>query len=69
MNPVFINALCVLYVQVTLCANTVRTYRLALVVDVEGVGEEVRSLPIDAKSETFTHIVVHANSLYLSVSV
>lgn len=37
--------------QVTLCSNTVRTYRLALVVDVEGVGEEIKTLPINARSE------------------
>uniref|UniRef100_A0A674P6G4 HYDIN/VesB/CFA65-like Ig-like domain-containing protein n=1 Tax=Takifugu rubripes TaxID=31033 RepID=A0A674P6G4_TAKRU len=40
-------------IQVTLCANTLKTYRLALVVDVEGVGEEIRTLPINARSETF----------------
>ncbi|XP_027128846.1 hydrocephalus-inducing protein homolog isoform X3 [Larimichthys crocea] len=36
-------------IKVTLCANTVRRYRLALVVDVEGVGEEIRTLPINAR--------------------
>uniref|UniRef100_A0A3B4VD89 HYDIN axonemal central pair apparatus protein n=1 Tax=Seriola dumerili TaxID=41447 RepID=A0A3B4VD89_SERDU len=36
-------------VKVTLCSNTVRRYRLALVVDVEGVGEEVMTLPINAR--------------------
>ncbi|XP_075998116.1 hydrocephalus-inducing protein homolog [Genypterus blacodes] len=36
-------------IKVTLCSNTVRTYRLALVVDVEGVGEEIMSLPISAR--------------------
>ncbi|XP_056908191.1 hydrocephalus-inducing protein homolog isoform X4 [Takifugu flavidus] len=36
-------------IQVTLCANTLKTYRLALVVDVEGVGEEIRTLPINAR--------------------
>uniref|UniRef100_A0A3B4XGU3 HYDIN axonemal central pair apparatus protein n=1 Tax=Seriola lalandi dorsalis TaxID=1841481 RepID=A0A3B4XGU3_SERLL len=34
-------------IKVTLCSNTVRRYRLALVVDVEGVGEEVMTLPIN----------------------
>lgn len=42
--------MCALFVQVTLCANTVKDYRLALVVDVDGVGEEVRTLPINARS-------------------
>ncbi|XP_045894223.1 hydrocephalus-inducing protein homolog [Micropterus dolomieu] len=36
-------------IKVTLCSNTVRTYRLALVVDVEGVGEEITTLPIIAR--------------------
>ncbi|XP_071313817.1 hydrocephalus-inducing protein homolog isoform X2 [Trachinotus anak] len=36
-------------IKVTLCSNTVRTYRLALVVDVEGVGEEIMTLPINAR--------------------
>lgn len=44
---------CMCVVQVTLCANTVKTYRLALVVDVEGVGEEIRTLPVNAMSEMF----------------
>ncbi|KAK5867885.1 hypothetical protein PBY51_012341 [Eleginops maclovinus] len=35
--------------KVTLCSNTVKTYRLALVVDVEGVGEEIGTLPIYAR--------------------
>lgn len=42
--------MCALLVQVTLCANTVKAYRLALVVDVDGVGEEIRTLPINARS-------------------
>lgn len=42
--------MCALVVQVTLCANTVKAYRLALVVDVDGVGEEIRTLPINARS-------------------
>ncbi|XP_073328914.1 hydrocephalus-inducing protein homolog [Pagrus major] len=36
-------------IKVTLCANTVKTYRLELVVDVEGVGEEIMSVPINAR--------------------
>ncbi|XP_034061831.1 LOW QUALITY PROTEIN: hydrocephalus-inducing protein homolog [Gymnodraco acuticeps] len=36
-------------IKVTLCSNTVKTYRLALVVDVEGVGEEIGTLPIYAR--------------------
>lgn len=43
--------LSVFCVQVTLCANSVRRYRLALVVDVEGVGEEIKTLPINARSD------------------
>lgn len=42
--------MCALLVQVLLCANTVKAYRLALVVDVDGVGEEIRTLPINARS-------------------
>ncbi|XP_061578790.1 hydrocephalus-inducing protein homolog [Cololabis saira] len=36
-------------IKVTLCSNTVRTYRLAMVMDVEGVGEEIMTLPINAR--------------------
>ncbi|KAJ3596857.1 hypothetical protein NHX12_003257 [Muraenolepis orangiensis] len=36
-------------IEVTLCSNTVRTYRLALVVDVQGVGQDVMALPINAR--------------------
>ena len=36
-------------VRVDLCSNTLKKYELALVVDVEGVGEEVLTLPITAK--------------------
>ncbi|XP_030613884.1 hydrocephalus-inducing protein homolog isoform X2 [Archocentrus centrarchus] len=36
-------------IKVTLCSNTLRTYRLALVVDVEGVGEGILTLPIKAR--------------------
>ncbi|XP_066540500.1 hydrocephalus-inducing protein homolog isoform X2 [Hoplias malabaricus] len=35
-------------IQVTLCSNTVRQYTLALVVDVQSVGEDVLALPIRA---------------------
>ncbi|NXY47659.1 HYDIN protein, partial [Ceuthmochares aereus] len=36
-------------IQVTLCSNTVKRYELALVVDVEGVGEEVLALLLTAR--------------------
>ncbi|XP_068458365.1 hydrocephalus-inducing protein homolog isoform X2 [Clinocottus analis] len=36
-------------IKVTLCSNTVKRYMLALVVDVEGVGEEIMTLPIIAR--------------------
>lgn len=36
-------------IQVDLCSNTTKKYDLALVVDVEGVGENVCSLPISAR--------------------
>ncbi|KAF7656193.1 hypothetical protein LDENG_00045060 [Lucifuga dentata] len=36
-------------IKVTLCSNTVRRYRMGLVVDVEGVGEEIMTLPINAR--------------------
>lgn len=36
-------------IQVDLCSNTVKKYDLALVVDINGVGDEVLSLPIAAK--------------------
>ncbi|KAM8861524.1 hydrocephalus-inducing protein homolog isoform 3-T3 [Synchiropus picturatus] len=36
-------------IKVTLCSNTVKKYRLALAVDVDGVGEEVMALPINAR--------------------
>ncbi|KAM3592002.1 uncharacterized protein V6R79_011190 [Siganus canaliculatus] len=41
--------LLLLSVQVTLCANTVKTYELALAVDIEGVGKELMTLPIKAR--------------------
>ncbi|NXL46323.1 HYDIN protein, partial [Podilymbus podiceps] len=36
-------------IQVTLCSNTVRRYKLALVVDVDGVGKEVLALLLTAR--------------------
>ncbi|KAL0967855.1 hypothetical protein UPYG_G00258380 [Umbra pygmaea] len=36
-------------IQVTLCSNNVKCYNLALVVDVQEVGEEVLALPINAR--------------------
>ncbi|KFQ76081.1 Hydrocephalus-inducing protein, partial [Phaethon lepturus] len=36
-------------IQVTLCSNTVKTYELALVVDVDGVGKEVLALLLTAR--------------------
>ncbi|NXK78019.1 HYDIN protein, partial [Amazona guildingii] len=36
-------------IQVTLCSNTVKRYRLALVVDVDGVGKEVLALLLTAR--------------------
>ncbi|KAM4554444.1 hydrocephalus-inducing protein homolog [Fundulus diaphanus] len=36
-------------IKVTLCSNTVKKYELALAVDVEGVGEEVMILPLNAR--------------------
>lgn len=38
--------------QVTLCSNTVQKYELALVVDVEGIGEEVLALLMTARYPT-----------------
>lgn len=43
----------------TLCANTVKSYRLLLAVDVEGVGDEIVTLPIFARSDTFTDVNIH----------
>ncbi|XP_069822484.1 hydrocephalus-inducing protein homolog isoform X3 [Dendropsophus ebraccatus] len=39
----------VLDIEVTLCSNSLKKYELALVVDVEGIGEEVLALPITAR--------------------
>ncbi|XP_066439738.1 hydrocephalus-inducing protein homolog isoform X2 [Eleutherodactylus coqui] len=36
-------------IKVTLCSNSLKNYELALVVDVDGVGEEVLALPIAAR--------------------
>ncbi|XP_053911801.1 hydrocephalus-inducing protein-like, partial [Cuculus canorus] len=36
-------------IQVTLCSNTLKSYKLALVVDVEGVGKKVSSLLLTAR--------------------
>ncbi|XP_071670318.1 hydrocephalus-inducing protein homolog isoform X2 [Patagioenas fasciata] len=36
-------------IQVTLCSNTVKSYELALVVDVDGVGKEVSALLLTAR--------------------
>ncbi|XP_054633597.1 hydrocephalus-inducing protein homolog [Dunckerocampus dactyliophorus] len=36
-------------IKVTLCSNTVKQYRVALVVDVEGVGKEIMALPVAAR--------------------
>ncbi|XP_067402985.1 hydrocephalus-inducing protein homolog isoform X1 [Emydura macquarii macquarii] len=36
-------------IQVTLCSNTVKKYEMALVVDVDGIGEEVLALLITAR--------------------
>ncbi|KAM3920677.1 hydrocephalus-inducing protein homolog [Leptodactylus fuscus] len=38
-------------IEVTLCSNSLKTYELALVVDVDGIGEEVLALPITARCE------------------
>lgn len=61
-SKLLIGCVCVYYsyVQVTLCANTVKTYRLELVVDVEGVGEEIMSIPINARSDTFPDVNINS---------
>nr|XP_023493063.1 hydrocephalus-inducing protein homolog isoform X2 [Equus caballus] len=46
-------------IRVTLCSNTVQKYELALVVDVEGVGEEVLALLITARCVVPTLQVVN----------
>lgn len=45
----FIVHVCTLSQQVSLCSNTVKYYRVALVIDVEGVGKEIMALPIIAR--------------------
>ncbi|CAG5958443.1 unnamed protein product [Menidia menidia] len=44
-----VRAMSEVIIKVTLCSNTVWRYRAVLVVDVEGVGEEIMSLPISAR--------------------
>ncbi|XP_072277434.1 hydrocephalus-inducing protein homolog [Pyxicephalus adspersus] len=44
-----IRSLGLLDIEVTFCSNQVKKYELALVVDVEGIGEEVLALPITAR--------------------
>ncbi|KAM9301954.1 hydrocephalus-inducing protein homolog [Gastrophryne carolinensis] len=39
----------ILDIEVTLCSNQVKRYELALVVNVDGIGEEVLALPITAR--------------------
>ncbi|XP_015443273.1 hydrocephalus-inducing protein homolog isoform X1 [Pteropus alecto] len=46
-------------IRVTLCSNTVQKYELALVVDVEGIGEEVLALLITARCVVPTLQVVN----------
>ncbi|KAM6253129.1 hydrocephalus-inducing protein homolog [Porphyrio hochstetteri] len=46
-------------IQVTLCSNTVRRYKLALVVDVDGVGMEVRALLLTARCKVPELEVLH----------
>nr|XP_019962004.1 PREDICTED: hydrocephalus-inducing protein homolog [Paralichthys olivaceus] len=58
-----VRALSDVTIKVTLCSNTVKRYRLALVVDVEGVGEEIRTLPINARC-VVPEIVVETPVLY-----
>lgn len=43
-----------LCLQVTLCSHSVQRYSLALVLDAQGVGEEVLALPINARLEIYT---------------
>ncbi|XP_026221932.1 hydrocephalus-inducing protein homolog [Anabas testudineus] len=51
VNPAagLVRAMSDITIKVTLCSNTVKRYRLALVVDVEGVGKEIMTLPINAR--------------------
>lgn len=41
-------------IQVKLCSNTAKRYWLAMAVDVEGVGNEIGTLPINARSDPLT---------------
>lgn len=51
-----IENLCAVSLQkVKLCSNTAKRYWLAMAVDVEGVGNEVGTLPINARSDTPMH--------------
>ncbi|XP_008288806.1 hydrocephalus-inducing protein homolog [Stegastes partitus] len=45
----FVRAMSDVTFKVTLCSNTVKRYRLGLTVDVEGVGREILTLPINAR--------------------
>lgn len=56
---------CAMFVQVTLCSNTVRTYQLSLVVDVEGVGEEILTLPINARYINMLNVQTYSNKQLL----
>ncbi|XP_008409888.1 hydrocephalus-inducing protein homolog isoform X2 [Poecilia reticulata] len=44
-----VDAMSDISIKVTLCSNTVKKYELALAVDVEGVGEEIMILPLNAR--------------------
>ncbi|XP_067276661.1 hydrocephalus-inducing protein homolog isoform X2 [Pseudorasbora parva] len=44
-----VRAMAEIDIQLTFCSNTVQDYNLALVLDVQGVGEEVLALPIKAR--------------------
>lgn len=44
-----VSALSDITIKVTLCSNTARTYKMTMAVDVEGVGEAIKSLPIYAR--------------------
>ena len=52
-KPIFI-----LISQVDFVSTSVKKYEIALVVDVDGVGEEILSLPITAKYDHFIFPVV-----------
>ncbi|XDV28933.1 hypothetical protein PO909_032125 [Leuciscus waleckii] len=44
-----VRAMAEMHIQLTFCSNTVQDYNLALVLDVQSVGEEVLALPIKAR--------------------